>query len=78
MRRRRRITTLLITTVDSIVDFILKGVQNVGSNLPGIGVVAVVLAAKDKVMVCDRLSETMYLSVSRRDSIDRPEEIERR
>ncbi len=41
----------LIDTTFSIVDFVLKGVQDVGSNLPGIGVVSVVLAATDKLKV---------------------------
>ncbi len=33
-------------------DFVLNGVQTVGSNLPGIGAVSVVLAATDKLKVC--------------------------
>ncbi|KLO12393.1 hypothetical protein SCHPADRAFT_998146 [Schizopora paradoxa] len=41
----------LIDTADSIVDFVLKGIENVGSGLPGIGAVSVVLAAKDKFMI---------------------------
>ncbi len=41
----------LIKTADSIVTFVLEGLQKVGGHLPGIGAVAIVLSAKDKFMV---------------------------
>lgn len=41
----------IMKTTDSIVTFILEAVKELGSNLPGIGVVGVVLSAKDKLMV---------------------------
>ncbi len=62
--------TKLIDTADSIVTFVLKGIENVGSGLPGIGAVSVVLAAKDKFMVYHCYS-AYHLTVSLRDFIDR-------
>ncbi len=61
----------LITTADCIVDFVLKGVQAVGSGLPGIGAVAVVLSAKDKVMVRDCYLMSIYLHFLLRTFIER-------
>lgn len=59
---RKRDYSALIDTADSIVDFVLKGVQNVGSGLPGIGIVSVVLAAKDKFMVSSfRVLDRIFL-----------------
>jgi len=48
---KKRDYTKLTDTVFSIVDFVLNGVQTVGSNLPGIGAVSVVLAATDKLKI---------------------------
>lgn len=41
----------LIQTTESLVTAILEGLKEVGSNLPGIGAVAVVLSVKDKIKV---------------------------
>ncbi len=41
----------VIETTDSLVTFILEGLQNIGGNLPGIGAIAVVLSAMDKFIV---------------------------
>ena len=41
----------LIQTTDSLVTAILEGIKDVGSNLPGIGAIAVVLSLKDKIQV---------------------------
>ncbi len=59
----------LINTTESIVDFILKGVETVGSGLPGIGAVSVVLAAKDKFKVF--YSHHRCICLSHREWLDR-------
>ncbi len=46
----------LTQTADSVVTFILGTLQGLGSNLPGIGAVGVVLSIKDKFMVFCYLS----------------------
>jgi len=38
-------------TTDSFVTFALEGLKSAGGNLPGIGAVAIVLSAKDKIMI---------------------------
>ena len=43
--------SLLTQTTDSLVTFILNSLQGLGSNLPGIGAVGVVLSIKDKFLV---------------------------
>ncbi|KLO12430.1 hypothetical protein SCHPADRAFT_998163 [Schizopora paradoxa] len=41
----------LIQTTDSLVTAVLEGLKDVGSNLPGIGAIAVVLSMKDKIQL---------------------------
>ncbi|KLO12427.1 hypothetical protein SCHPADRAFT_419928 [Schizopora paradoxa] len=43
----------LIQTTDSLVTAVLEGLKDVGSNLPGIGAIAVVLSLKDKLQLED-------------------------